>query len=130
MCSSILNSTFQRLQNQMLHRFQAIKAKMPRRESARRSHPLACESDIIETLHMRLSLLQMTFGKHIERKHCCFFPGEVSSYSLSQTISFLFVILVLFIYGLLMCITINYTNNINCPKSPHLVIYAIYKTFS
>ncbi|KAJ0178740.1 hypothetical protein K1T71_005515 [Dendrolimus kikuchii] len=77
MCSSILNSTFQRLQNQMLHRFQSIKAKMPRRESARRSHPLACESDIIETLHMRLSLLQMTFGKHIERKHCCFFPGEI-----------------------------------------------------
>ncbi|CAF4767216.1 F-box only protein 28 [Pieris napi] len=77
MCSSILNSTFQRLQNQMLHRFQAIKAKMPRRESARRSHPLACESDIIETLHMRLSLLQMTLGKHIERKHCCFFPGEI-----------------------------------------------------
>ncbi|XP_052740510.1 F-box only protein 28 [Bicyclus anynana] len=76
-CSGILNSTFQRLQNQMLHRFQAIKAKMPRRESARRSHPLACESDIIETLHMRLSLLQMTFGKHIERKHCCFFPGEI-----------------------------------------------------
>ncbi|CAK1546153.1 unnamed protein product [Leptosia nina] len=76
-CSDILNSTFQRLQNQMLHRFQAIKAKMPRRESARRSHPLACESDIIETLHMRLSLLQMTFGKHIERKHCCFFPGEI-----------------------------------------------------
>ncbi|CAG4916021.1 unnamed protein product [Colias eurytheme] len=76
-CSGVLNSTFQRLQNQMLHRFQAIKAKMPRRESARRSHPLACESDIIETLHMRLSLLQMTFGKHIERKHCCFFPGEI-----------------------------------------------------
>ncbi|XP_047984461.1 F-box only protein 28 [Leguminivora glycinivorella] len=76
-CSNILNSTFQRLQNQMLHRFQSIKAKMPRRESARRSHPLACESDIIETLHMRLSLLQMTFGKHIERKHCCFFPGEI-----------------------------------------------------
>ncbi|OWR46721.1 F-box only protein 28 [Danaus plexippus] len=76
-CSSMLNSTFQKLQNQMLNRFQAIKAKMPRRESARRSHPLACESDIIETLHMRLSLLQMTFGKHIERKHCCFFPGEI-----------------------------------------------------
>lgn len=26
---------------------------------------------------MRLSLLQMTFGKHIERKHCCFFPGGI-----------------------------------------------------
>lgn len=76
-CGSILNSTFQRLQTQMLHRFQSIKAKMPRRESARRNHPLACESDIIETLHMRLTLLQMSFGKHIERKHCCFFAGEI-----------------------------------------------------
>lgn len=76
-CQGILNSSFQKLQNQMLHRFQAIKAKMPRRESARRNHPLACESDIVETLHMRLTLLQMTFGKHIERKHCCFFAGEI-----------------------------------------------------
>ncbi|XP_029673693.1 F-box only protein 28 [Formica exsecta] len=76
-CGSILNSTFQKLQAQMLSRFQAIKAQMPRRESARRNHPLACESDIIETLHMRLTLLQMSFGKHIERKHCCFFPGEI-----------------------------------------------------
>lgn len=76
-CGSILNSAFQKLQAQMLSRFQAIKAQMPRRESARRNHPLACESDIIETLHMRLTLLQMCFGKHIERKHCCFFPGEI-----------------------------------------------------
>ncbi|XP_008210024.1 F-box only protein 28 isoform X3 [Nasonia vitripennis] len=76
-CGSILSSTFQRLQTQMLSRFQAIKAQMPRRESARRNHPLACESDIIETLHMRLTLLQMSFGKHIERKHCCFFPGGI-----------------------------------------------------
>lgn len=50
---------------------------MPRRESARRQHPLACESDIVETLHMRLLLLRMAFGKHIERKHICFFAGEV-----------------------------------------------------
>ena len=50
---------------------------MPRRESARRKHPLARESDIIEILHMRLNLLQMTFGKHIERGLCCFFAGEV-----------------------------------------------------
>lgn len=76
-CSAMLNSTFQRLQNQMLNRFQIIKTKMPRRESARRQHPLACESDIVETLHMRLLLLRMAFGKHIERKHICFFAGEV-----------------------------------------------------
>ena len=43
-----------------------------------RNHPLAREADIVETLHMRLTLLQMTFGKHIERKHVCFFAGEVS----------------------------------------------------
>ncbi|XP_050094238.1 uncharacterized protein LOC126576960 [Anopheles aquasalis] len=76
-CSSILNSTFQKLQNQMQTRFQTVKAKMPRRESARRNHPLAFECDILETCYMRLSLLQMTFGKHIERKHCCFFPGAI-----------------------------------------------------
>lgn len=46
-------------------------------ESARRNHPMACECDIIETCHMRLSLLQMAFGKHIERKHCCFFAGSI-----------------------------------------------------
>jgi len=72
-----LNSIFQLLQNRMLVRFQAIKSQMPRRESARRNHPLSRECDIVETLHMRLTLLQMTFGKHIERKHICFFPGEI-----------------------------------------------------
>lgn len=76
-CKTILNSKFSKLQTQMLNRFQTVKAKMPRRESARRNHPLACECDIIETCYMRLSLLQMTFGKHIERKHCCFFPGGI-----------------------------------------------------
>lgn len=76
-CASMLNSTFQRLQNHMLQRFQAIKSQMPRRESARRNHPLALEIDIVETLHMRLTLLQMTLGKHIERKHICFFAGEI-----------------------------------------------------
>ena len=58
---------------------------MPRRESARRNHPLSRECDIVETLHMRLTLLQMTFGKHIERKHICFFPGEVGNKYLDKT---------------------------------------------
>ncbi|XP_023222459.1 F-box only protein 28-like isoform X1 [Centruroides sculpturatus] len=76
-CSSILNKEFHNLRILMQQRFQSIKAQMPRRESARRKHPLARESDIIETLHMRLTLLQMAFGKHIERRHCCFFAGEI-----------------------------------------------------
>jgi F-box protein 28 len=76
-CCTVLNSTFQRLRAQMLQRSQSIKAKMPRRESARRNHPLACELDIIETLHMQLTGLQLTFGRHIKHKHCCFFAGEI-----------------------------------------------------
>ena len=74
---SILNKAFNKAITEMQHRFQSIKAKMPRRESARRKHPLARECDIIETVHMRLTVLQMTFGRHISRGHCCFFPGEV-----------------------------------------------------
>lgn len=76
-CGSLLNSTFNKLQNSMLTRFQSIKAQMPRRESARRQHPLACEFDIVETIYMRLNLLHCTFGKHIEKKLMFFFPGEV-----------------------------------------------------
>lgn len=75
--SSVLNSEFQHLRVSMQQRFQSIKSQMPRRESARRKHPLARESDIIEILHMRLTLLHMTFAKHIEKKHCCFFAGEI-----------------------------------------------------
>lgn len=76
-CASMVNGAFLKLQSHMLQRFHEIKGKMPRRESARRNHPLARESDLVETLHMRLTLLQMTFGKHIDRKHICFFPGEI-----------------------------------------------------
>lgn len=77
-CMNMLNGAFGRQIKTTFNRFQSIKASMPRRESARRNHPLACECDIIETCYMRLSLLQMSMGKHIERGHCCFFPGAVS----------------------------------------------------
>jgi hypothetical protein len=36
---------------------------------------------------MRLTLLQMTFGKHIERKHCCFFAGEVGLVSSADRVT-------------------------------------------
>ncbi|XP_017146390.1 F-box only protein 28 [Drosophila miranda] len=76
-CMVILNGAFARQIKTTYNRFHSIKANMPRRESARRSHPLACECDIIETCYMRLSLLHMSMGKHIERGHCCFFPGAI-----------------------------------------------------
>ncbi|EDV37973.1 uncharacterized protein Dana_GF13725, isoform B [Drosophila ananassae] len=74
---AMLNAAFSKQIKTTFSRFQSIKASMPRRESARRNHPLACECDIIETCYMRLSLLQMSMGKHIERGHCCFFPGAI-----------------------------------------------------
>ncbi|KAH8319878.1 hypothetical protein KR074_008625 [Drosophila pseudoananassae] len=74
---AMLNAAFSKQIKMTFSRFQSIKASMPRRESARRNHPLACECDIIETCYMRLSLLQMSMGKHIERGHCCFFPGAI-----------------------------------------------------
>ena len=76
LCASALNSTFRNQQSSMLRRLQELKDGMPRRESARRNHPLAREADIVDTVHMSLSLLEMTFGKHINRKHICFFAGE------------------------------------------------------
>ncbi|XP_067143263.1 F-box only protein 28-like [Centruroides vittatus] len=76
-CSSLLNKEFCRLRVLVQQHFLNIKQQMPRRESARRKHPLARRNDIVDTLHMQLTLLQMTFGKHIERKFCCFFPGEI-----------------------------------------------------
>ncbi|EDW60513.1 F-box only protein 28 [Drosophila virilis] len=76
-CMNMLNVDFARQIKTTFNRFQSIKSSMPRRESARRQHPLACECDIIETCYMRLSLLQMSMGKHIERGHCCFFPGAI-----------------------------------------------------
>lgn len=50
---------------------------MPRRDSVRRQHPLAREFDIIDTVNMRLSLMQTIFSKHIDRSRCAFFAGQV-----------------------------------------------------
>ncbi|KFM61956.1 F-box only protein 28, partial [Stegodyphus mimosarum] len=75
--SSILNSEFNCVRTVVHQKLKSIKAQMPRRESSRRRHPLARECDIIETLFMRLTLLNLIFGKQIEKKYCCFFPGQI-----------------------------------------------------
>ena len=69
--------TFKSQEKRIQERLESCKVRMPRRESARRNHPLAKEYDILDTMMMRFSLLNMTFGKYIERKYICFFPGEV-----------------------------------------------------
>ncbi|KAI7692808.1 hypothetical protein SSS_04932 [Sarcoptes scabiei] len=50
---------------------------MPRRESNRRKHSLTKQFDCLETLDMRLKMLQLSFDKPIRRKLCCFFPGSI-----------------------------------------------------
>jgi len=54
-----------------------VKAKLPRRESERRSHPLARHVDILSAVETRLSLLNMTYSKFIDLGLCCFIPGKV-----------------------------------------------------
>ena len=54
-----------------------MKAKLPRRESERRNHPLARHVDILAAIETRLSLLSMTFMKYIDMGLCCFIPGKV-----------------------------------------------------
>ncbi|XP_014253443.1 F-box only protein 28 [Cimex lectularius] len=55
----------------------SIKAKLPRRESERRAHPLARQCDILIAIETRLSMLSMTYTKWIDAKLCCFIPGKV-----------------------------------------------------
>ncbi|KAL3192915.1 hypothetical protein MRX96_058428 [Rhipicephalus microplus] len=50
-----------------------LRCFMQQRAAVTRSREL----DMIKTVNMRLTLLQMTQGKHIQRKCCCFFPGEI-----------------------------------------------------
>ncbi|XP_072032022.1 uncharacterized protein [Amphiura filiformis] len=54
-----------------------LKAQLPRRESERRTHPLARHCDILSAVETRLSLLAMTYMKYIEMQLCCFIPGKV-----------------------------------------------------
>lgn len=54
-----------------------VKAKLPRRESERRNHPLARHVDILSAIETRLSLLSMTYSKYIDLGLCCFIPGKV-----------------------------------------------------
>lgn len=57
----------------------AVKSKLPRRESERRSHPLARHCDILTAIETRISMLSMTFSKYVETNVCCFIPGKVGN---------------------------------------------------
>jgi hypothetical protein len=70
------------------HCLKAVKSQLPRRESERRSHPLARHCDILTAIETRLSILAMTFTKYIDAGLSCFIPGKVSF--LRSSLLFLF----------------------------------------
>jgi len=74
-----------------------VKARLPRRESERRTHPLARHVDILGAIETRISLLSMTYSKYIDQGLCCFIPGKViAPFSL-------FVVALTFLFVLLLC---------------------------
>ncbi|CAB0033402.1 unnamed protein product [Trichogramma brassicae] len=77
LCKKLLNRGFNTMEKYHAHRLKAIKSQLPRRESERRSHPLARHSDILTAIETRISMLSMTFSKYIDLNLCCFIPGKV-----------------------------------------------------
>ncbi|KAL7013867.1 hypothetical protein ACKWTF_015622 [Chironomus riparius] len=66
-----------------------IKAMLPRRESERRNHYLAKHSDVLTCIETRLSMLSMTYQKHMQNGSSCFIPGKIidECYKILRSIS-------------------------------------------
>ncbi|XP_054164611.1 F-box only protein 28-like [Oppia nitens] len=77
-CSQrLLNRGFSKVEKYHAICFKRVKQQLPRRESERRSHPLARHCEVLSAIETRLSLLGMTFMKYVEMSLCCFIPGKV-----------------------------------------------------
>ena len=73
----LLNRGFHAAEKYQNSSLKAVKARLPRRESERKKHPLAKKCDILSAIESRLNMLSMAFGRFIEEKLCCFIPGKV-----------------------------------------------------
>nr|XP_037274453.1 F-box only protein 28-like isoform X2 [Rhipicephalus microplus] len=76
-CQRLLNQGFFRAERFHAQCLKAVKKQLPRRESERRTHPLARHCEILTSIETRLSLLSMTFMKYMDMNLCCFIPGKV-----------------------------------------------------
>jgi len=76
-CKQHLNRGFQKVDRLQSQYLKELKAKLPRRESARRNHPYARHCDILTAIDTRMNLLSMTFGKYMDASLCCFIPGKI-----------------------------------------------------
>ncbi|CAG9811388.1 unnamed protein product [Chironomus riparius] len=72
-----LNHGFYKLLSYHSKHMKRIKAMLPRRESERRNHHLAKHSDVLTCIETRLSMLSMTYQKHIQSGLVCFIPGKI-----------------------------------------------------
>merc|ERR1712066_1118835 len=77
MCGSHLNLGFRNAEKYHTRLMKKFKARLPRRESERRNHPLIRHCDVLTAIETRISLLQMTFMKYVDAEACCFIPGKV-----------------------------------------------------
>ncbi|XP_011867142.1 PREDICTED: F-box only protein 28 [Vollenhovia emeryi] len=73
----LLNRGFNLMEKYHAQCLRTVKSKLPRRESERRSHPLARHCDILTAIETRISMLSMTFIKYVDLNVCCFIPGKV-----------------------------------------------------
>lgn len=76
-CKKLLNRGFNLMEKYHAQCLRAVKSQLPRRESERRSHPLARHCDILTAIETRISMLSMTFIKYVDLNLCCFIPGKV-----------------------------------------------------
>lgn len=79
-CKKLLNRGFNLMEKYHAQCLRSVKSKLPRRESERRSHPLARHCDILTAIETRISMLSMTFIKYVDLNVCCFIPGKVCTY--------------------------------------------------
>ncbi|XP_035736807.1 F-box only protein 28-like isoform X1 [Vespa mandarinia] len=76
-CKKLLNRGFNLMEKYHAQCLRAVKSQLPRRESERRSHPLARHCGILTAIETRISMLSMTFIKYVDLNLCCFIPGKV-----------------------------------------------------
>nr|XP_022900138.1 F-box only protein 28 [Onthophagus taurus] len=76
-CGNLLSRGFIQVEKRHSTIYKRMKTMLPRRESERRSHPLARHCDILSAVETRISMLNMTFSRYIEAGLCCFYPGKV-----------------------------------------------------
>ncbi|XP_034935075.1 F-box only protein 28 [Chelonus insularis] len=76
-CQKLLNRGFSLMEKYHAQCLRTVKSQLPRRESERRSHPLARHCDVLTAIETRISMLSMTFIKYVNLHLCCFIPGKV-----------------------------------------------------